>query len=58
MDFYLDYDMSYADDLDDDWSYDLDDSTAIVMCISTMQSSHIGIMLNLDEMCMMGVMCI
>ena len=25
MEFYLDYDMSYADDLDDDWSYDLDD---------------------------------
>jgi len=25
MDFYLDYDMSYANDLDDDWSYDLDE---------------------------------
>ena len=25
MVFYLDYDMSYADDLDDDWSYDLDE---------------------------------
>ena len=25
MEFYLDYDMSYADDLDDDWSYDLDE---------------------------------
>ena len=25
MEFYLDYDMSYADDLDDDWTYDLDE---------------------------------
>ena len=25
MEFYLDYDMSYADDLDDDWSDDLDE---------------------------------
>ena len=25
MEFYLDYEMSYADDLDDDWSYDLDE---------------------------------
>ncbi len=57
MEFYLDYDMSYADDLDDDWSYDLDEQYSHSR-ISTMQSWHIGIMLNLDEMCMMGVMCI
>ena len=25
MDFYLDYDMSYANDLDDEWSSDLDE---------------------------------
>ena len=25
MEYYLDYDMSYADDLDEDYAYDLDE---------------------------------
>ena len=54
MEYYLDYDMSYADDLDDD--FDLDEQYSIVIRISTMQSWHIGIMLNLDELCNGGCM--